>query len=107
MGKKSSQKKQQRRAPQPVSSPAQAPARKAMELASLTQEGVVARQEAPQKPASFGEQSAEFIRADIRRITLLLILVAVLLGAAAIWNAKSPVLSNAGKRIASFMRLQH
>jgi len=107
MGKKSSHKKQQQRQAPAAAKPAQKPAAQPMQLASLSHEGVVApqHQSPAQKAMAFAEQN-QVVRCDIQRIGLLLVLVAVLLAIAVVWNDKSQVLFNAGKHMASFMHLQ-
>jgi len=106
MGKKSSNKKQRAaksQAKQTQSTPRTQSA--GLELASLTGAGVASQASTAQKPLPFGEQT-QYIREDIVRICLLLLVVAVLLIAAVILNDKAHVLFNLGKRVASFMQLQ-
>jgi len=109
MGKKSSSKKQRSSQSTKQRQDKAVQPRQGMELASLSQSGVVTPTGSPEvarKTAPvFGEQT-EFIRSDIMRIGILLLGVVILLVATVIWNHASSALFNLGGHISSFMGLQ-
>jgi hypothetical protein len=104
MGKKSSQKKQR---PKQQHKPTQAAVRQGMVIPSLS--GGVApmptAKPTQERALNFGEQT-EYVRSDILRIVLLLVGAAIVLAVLALANAKTPYLEEAGRQVASFLRLQ-
>lgn len=83
-------------------------ARKEMLIPSLSGGEATAAVPANNQPAktlNFGEQT-EYVRSDILRISLLLIIIALILGSLVIANKKSDWLQHSGKQLSSFMKLQ-
>ena len=113
MGKKSSSKKQQQRSPKKqhiqqtnsvVNTVAQSQALQPKNILSGTNPQVQIRPASSRKLKSL--DSAEHARSDIMRIAALLGVMAVILLALTVANAKSTLLHTAGKHLATSLRLQ-
>lgn len=109
MGQKSRHKKNRQKTSQPAAQ-RQVPAPSRTGLASLSGG---AQSTAPattgfNKPAatSLMDQTAEYVRGDITRIALLLVVLVLILVTLFLTNVKTPVLKNAGKQVVNFLRLQ-
>lgn len=59
----------------------------------------------PAKPAQLMDVQTEYIRSDIVRIILLLVVVAVILGIISLVNAKTSYLRQGGEKLGTFLRL--
>jgi len=114
MGKKSANKKKQHgQRPQQKAVNNQMPSqpmamRKEMNLQSLDGEYVaqpVVTPATPTKPLALSEQSA-YVRGDIFRITVLLVIVILLMIVGVIVNNSTSVLHTAGQHLSHFLRLQ-
>lgn len=110
MGKKSAQKKNRQKnyhQPGSVSAREAVVNRKELSIASLSGHPEDAKETSADnaKLLNFGEQT-DFIRRDILRISLLLLIVAIVLSGLVITNKKTDLLQRSGKELASFLRLQ-